>query len=184
MSRYTSQQEYEGRHLRSRVRSALPIAATGFTTLLGGLAVGAAAMYLLDPDVGHSRRRYLRKSASDRLGSAYESLTDSASSLRDRASDSAGRLLHRARHAAPDYVEEYFPEEDEGHGTGKLLTLLLGGSALAAVAYMLTTEYDSIRRGHFRDAASHAYHRASDAVSSSAQFVRDKAEEYAGQARQ
>jgi hypothetical protein len=163
-------------------------------TLLGGLAIGAGLMYLLDPEEGPSRRKYIRRGTSgllhtvgDALGSAYdtvsETVSDRASSLRDRAGDmtsSAGKYLRRSRDTAQDYVEEY-TDRDENHvGTGMILSMIVGGSALAAVLYMLATEYDSIRRGDFSGAASHAYQRVSDAVSSGTQYVRDTANQYMG----
>jgi hypothetical protein len=179
MTRYTHEYD-EGR----RSSSGFSLIESGLT-LLGGLAIGAGLMYLLDPEEGRGRRKYIRKatsgalhSAGDMLGSAYESVADSASSLRGRAgdlSDSAGRMLRRSRDTARDYVEEYTEDEDEGMGTGMILSMVLGGSALAAVIYMLTTEYDSIRQGDIRGAATHAYQRASDAVSSGAQYVRETA---------
>jgi hypothetical protein len=178
MSRYT--QEYDNR----RSSSGFSLIESGLT-LLGGLAIGAGVMYLLDPDEGRDRRKYIRKttsgalhSAGDLLGSAYGSMADSASSLRGRAGEmtgSAGRMLRRSRDTARDYVQEYTEDEHDGMGTGMILSMILGGSALAAVIYMLTTEYDSIRQGDFRGAATHAYQRASDAVSSGAQYVRDTA---------
>jgi hypothetical protein len=190
MSRYT--QEYdEGRRSRYFAPSAMSLVGSGLT-LLGGLAVGAGIMYLLDPDEGPGRRKYIRKtaggllhSAGDAFGSAYESVSDTGYSLRDRVSDlagSAGKMLRRSRDTAQDYVEEYTGGEEEGVGTGLMLTMILGGSALAAVAYMLATEYDSIRQGDFRGAATHAYQRASDAVSSGAQYVRDAASQVSDRA--
>jgi hypothetical protein len=186
MSRYT--QEYDEDRQSRYYGSALTLVSSGLT-LLGGLAIGAGLMYLLDPDEGPDRRKYIRRSASgalhsagDVLGSAYGTVADSASSLRDRAGDlteSAGRYLRRSRDTARDYVAEY-TEEDEGLGAGTVLSLVLGGSALAAVLYMLTTEYDSIRRGDLRGAASHAYHRASDAVGQ----VVDRASEYVSYGQQ
>lgn len=193
MSRYT--QENGERRLSRYMPSALALAGSGLT-LLGGLAIGAGVMYVLDPDVGHGRRKYIRKtaggllhSAGDRFGSAYETVSDTGHSLRDRVSDlagSAGNMFRRSRDRAQDYVDEYTGEEEEGIGTGLMLTMILGGSALAAVAYMLTTEYDSIRRGDFRGAASHVYQRASDAASSvreTASQVAERAGEYVGRSQ-
>lgn len=193
MSRYT--QEYDERRMSRYMPSALSLVGSGLT-LLGGLAIGAGVMYLLDPDEGPGRRKYIRKtaggllhSAGDRFGSAYESAADTGYSLRDRVSDlagSAGKMLRRSRDRAQDYIDEYAGEEEEGIGTGTVLTMILGGSALAAVAYMLTTEYDSIRRGDFRGAASHVYQRASDAASAvrdTASEVAERAGEYVGRSQ-
>jgi hypothetical protein len=195
MSRYEPNYEYhEYDPYRGRSRS-MPgtLLETGLT-LLGGLAIGAGLMYLLDPDEGPHRRKYIRRGTSgllhavgDTLGSAYDSVTESvsdrASALRDRASDmtsSAGKYLRRSRDTAQDYVEEYTDRDEDHMGTGMILSMVLGGSALAAVLYMLATEYDSIRRGDLSGAASHAYQRVSDKVSAGTQYVRDTANQYMG----
>jgi hypothetical protein len=171
MSRYTSQYDYR-QEPRHRASSAGLLEAG--LTLLGGLAIGAGVMYLLDPDEGPNRRKYIRKttggalhSVGDLFGSAYDSVSSGASAVGDTASSltsSAGDLFRRSRDTAMEYVPGH-ADDDDDTSTGLLLTLILGGSALAAVAYMLTTEYDAIRRGDLRSAASNAYTRASDAVS-------------------
>src|SRR5690242_2063527 len=52
---------------------------------IGGAAIGAAVMYLFDPEVGSKRREAL----SDVAGSALESTTESLSSIADRVRDRA-----------------------------------------------------------------------------------------------
>src|SRR4051812_47304795 len=49
---------------------------TGVTaaSLIGGLGVGAALMYLLDPEAGQRRREMLRETAADAIGTAGETL--------------------------------------------------------------------------------------------------------------
>src|SRR3954471_17570690 len=88
---------------------------TGLTTALsvaGGLGIGAALMYLLDPQEGSSRRRNLSNIASGAIsstGSALESgwssLKDTASRVYDAASEGAGAFKDRLSEGA-DYVTD------------------------------------------------------------------------------
>jgi len=78
-------------------------------SLLGGALLGAAVMYLLDPEVGDKRRRYLRDKAGDALegtggvlGDVWDRARDLGSDLVDRAGDLTGNLADRARGAASD----------------------------------------------------------------------------------
>ena len=93
----------------------------GGLTLLGGAAVGAALMYLLDPENGEVRRRDAKvaandvlskagtslgvasASAADTIGSAGSTVADSAgsiwSSLAHKASELASSLSGHAQHA-------------------------------------------------------------------------------------
>jgi len=186
MSRYQNQ-NYDYRQQPRRSSSGIVEAGL---TLLGGLAIGAGVMYLIDPEEGPSRRKYIRKSTGGVMdsvtglfGSAYDSAADAVSSARDSASDMssrAGKLARRSRDTAQDYVDEY--TEDDSMGAGTILSMVLGGSALAAVLYMLTTEYDSVRRGDFKGAATNAYNKASDAISSGTDYVKDTASDVAGRA--
>jgi hypothetical protein len=61
------------------------------TSLLGGLGIGAALMYLFDPEVGPDRRTYLADATAETLGGTkgyfgqtLETLGSAASSLSDR----------------------------------------------------------------------------------------------------
>lgn len=65
-------------------------------TLLGGALLGAAAMYLLDPEAGRRRREYLRESAGDALGRAGEAIGPTIESLSERTRDVGGRLAEGA----------------------------------------------------------------------------------------
>ena len=65
--------------------------------LLGGAMLGAAAMYLLDPDAGEKRRRQIAK-ATD---AAYESARQGMASQLDRVTGQARDLAqHLTGHAA------------------------------------------------------------------------------------
>src|SRR5438876_4487486 len=85
-------------------------------SMLGGLGIGALLMYLFDPEEGAQRRGYLSEAAQDlagrageTLGSAWESVSDSASDLGERASSALSSrrtrgLLSRARDTASDWA--------------------------------------------------------------------------------
>jgi hypothetical protein len=64
--------------------------------LLGGALLGAAAMYLLDPEAGRRRREQLAESTNDALGRAGEAVGPAWESLRERAADVGGRLSEGA----------------------------------------------------------------------------------------
>lgn len=200
MSRYTNE-EYGYRRPRG---AGMQLLESGLT-LLGGLAVGAGIMYLLDPEEGQYRRRTIRKTTGnalhglgDTLSSAYETVAESLSGAAGTVGETAGDLTERARHPfsrrrrtmgeyASDVASrgrEMFSsdrdDDDEGMGTGMLLGLILGGTAAAAVLYMMTTQYEAVRRGDFRQAVTGAYESASEAVSNAAQ----RASEYVGGGQQ
>jgi len=88
---------------------------TGLTTALsvaGGLGIGAALMYLLDPEEGADRRKNLTHIASGALsttGSALESgwssLKDTAGRVYDAASEGAGAFKDKLSDGA-DYVAD------------------------------------------------------------------------------
>ena len=60
--------------------------------LLGGALLGAAAMYLLDPETGRRRREHLRETTGDALGRAGEALGPAWDTVSEHARDVSGRL--------------------------------------------------------------------------------------------
>src|SRR4051812_40720401 len=81
-------------------------------SVLGGALLGAAAMYVLDPDAGRRRRQRLvdvtggaLHTTGDALSHAWDRARDAGASLGDRASDVSSRVFDRAddlRHRAMD----------------------------------------------------------------------------------
>lgn len=61
-------------------------------SLLGGALLGAAAMYLLDPEAGRRRREDLAASTGDALGRAGEAIGPAWESVSEHARDLTGRL--------------------------------------------------------------------------------------------
>jgi len=86
-------------------------------SLVGGAGIGAALMYIFDPEAGEKRRSNARSSAEsvfasagDRLGGTWNSLSDRAEDVAQSISASAGRLASTARQMASnarDNVESY-----------------------------------------------------------------------------
>src|SRR2546421_501088 len=64
--------------------------------LVGGALLGAAAMYLLDPDSGQRRRRRVADTASDAWESSRDYLSEGIDNVRDRASGVASQIGNRA----------------------------------------------------------------------------------------
>src|SRR4051812_24604093 len=70
--------------------------------LVGGALLGAAAMYLLDPDSGQRRRRQVADTASDAWETSRDYLSDGVGNLRDRAAGLASQIGQRASNYAED----------------------------------------------------------------------------------
>jgi hypothetical protein len=68
-------------------------------SLLGGAGLGAAAMYLLDPESGPKRRHQLGETASDAMYKSGETLSSTFYTLSDKASHLGHDLSDRARGA-------------------------------------------------------------------------------------
>src|SRR5688500_19797106 len=64
--------------------------------LLGGALLGAAAMYLLDPEAGRRRRGNLSQATGDALGRAGEAIGPTLETLSERARDVGSRLTDHA----------------------------------------------------------------------------------------
>src|SRR5690348_1167021 len=71
-------------------------------SLLGGALLGAAAMYVLDPEMGRKRRAYIKDQAGDYLESAQEALHGGWESARDRARGVAQTVAEKAREYSQD----------------------------------------------------------------------------------
>jgi len=81
-------------------------------SLLGGLAIGAGLMYLLDPEEGADRRKTVGNLASgamsasgSALSSSWDKLKDTASRVYDATSEGAGAFRDRLSEGA-DYVAD------------------------------------------------------------------------------
>src|SRR5882724_5108853 len=85
-------------------------------SLLGGALVGAASMYLMDPDMGQRRRKYVAKQAGEYMGEAGDVLHsgwdkvsgyagDLGHTIGDKAQEYGGRLSDLASQYSEDLVD-------------------------------------------------------------------------------
>lgn len=78
--------------------------------LLGGALLGAAAMYVLDPDMGQKRRRYIANQAGDYFDEAGNLVRGGWDTVRSRAGDMAAGIADRAadyRDRLGDVADDY-----------------------------------------------------------------------------
>jgi len=78
--------------------------------LLGGALLGAAAMYVLDPDMGKSRRRYIADQAGDYFDEAGNLVRGGWATVRSRAADMGSTLADKAadyRDRVSDMADDY-----------------------------------------------------------------------------
>jgi len=71
-------------------------------SLLGGAGIGAALMYLLDPQLGDERREYLAKVAADSVHGTGGTLADTWHNVADYARDTAHGMADRVRGTSSD----------------------------------------------------------------------------------
>ena len=67
---------------------------TNIATFVGGLAVGAAAMYMLDPDRGKSRRALVRDKATSYARKGIRAARGKAEDLKHRAQGLIAKSKH------------------------------------------------------------------------------------------
>lgn len=85
--------------------------------IIGGLGLGAAAMYLMDPQLGHKRRAAIRSSANDAVAGTRQAAGASLHHMSDRISDTAHSARSRAAHYARDLADRMMNEvEARAHG--------------------------------------------------------------------
>ena len=78
--------------------------------LLGGALLGAAAMYVLDPDMGKRRRRYIAEQAGDYIDEAGNLVRGGWETVRDRAGGLGSTLADKAsdyRDRLSDMADDY-----------------------------------------------------------------------------
>ena len=68
-------------------------------SFIGGALAGAAAMYLMDPEMGERRRKMIASQAEDYMGSTRDLLHSGW----DRVSDYAGDFGHTVADKAQEY---------------------------------------------------------------------------------
>jgi len=160
--------------------------------LLGGALAGAAAMYLLDPAEGASRRRRVADAASraaDSASDVYENAKDWGSHLGHQAAnmgpalmsaagdaasyarDTASRAHDSAAATSKDWRRRLANTIDEDHGSGlgvvgvsstALSSLALG----SAVMYLFDPQLGRARRAQCMDAMTSFFRRTGSTMNS------------------
>ena len=152
--------------------------------LLGGAAVGAALMYLLDPEEGEHRRRNLAAhgshavhSAGSRVGGAWEELADYAHQVTEHVSDHATHVAEKARELGSSASDA---ASDKGH------RFVDQAKRLRRVIAAKARQYAGAAQEQVASAKAFAEHAASEYLGKAhdaAQDVTGKAKIYANQAR-
>jgi hypothetical protein len=173
-------------------------------SLIGGIGIGAALMYLFDPETGTTRRSYLREAAADALeragetaGSAYESLSESTSGLREGAisrlrdyvpsgretSSALGRVRKSLSRTGSGWADrgrdlaergrQYIPGlRDESPSPATLVLTAFGCCAVgAALMFVMDPTAGRRRRALMRDKTVSVARRSSEAMSKQARHM-------------
>lgn len=172
-------------------------------SLLAGLGVGTALMYLLDPDSGSDRRQMISQATRSGLSSAGQSFADTAESLAERArgaasSFSSGASEHAdyARNLASDYSSRLrrsagnmMPSLHRQHHTtaGEVAGYAAGGLALfalgAGLAYLFDPERGRARRSYLGQQVVGRSHDVTEFARKTGKHWSNKARGYASQAQ-
>lgn len=138
------------------------IAETG--KLLTGIGLGAAGMYLLDPDSGDRRREHLK----ERTGQAVGTSGAAMAALWEQTRDNAASLSHRARDQFEHLRERDVVEQLRhlAHGRRRSATdhhpLAIVGAAVGALAvgagimFLMDPQHGSVRRSLIKNQATRA----------------------------
>jgi hypothetical protein len=157
-----------------------------FTSLMGGAAMGAMAMYLLDPAEGESRRRYLRRQAGEMLSEASDyasqagdkmrrlrqSATDYAAQAGDSLTRGRQQLERRLRAAASRRMESDESTVLSGSTVGIALGMLGLGAGLM---FLMDPVSGRRRRSLIRDKAVHYAHETTDSLSATGRHLSNRA---------
>lgn len=131
-------------------------------SLLGGALLGAAAMYLLDPEAGRRRRENLAESTGDALGRAGEAIGPVWDSVSEHARDLSGRLAGGAadaRDSSADYLSGWGDTISSfGRRVGKGAQGV-GRSATSSAREARDTAWDSARHYASRAQGAMPWHQ-------------------------
>ena len=144
----------------------MPSAITNAISVVGGAALGAAAMYLLDPDNGADRRSDVSDSAADAVAATRSAARTTAAGAADgtrSARQTIGRYASSVGSSVSDHVSDASDAVQSGASSvaGKAQTI---ASRIAAYAKELA--------GHVSHHASDAADHVSDATDSAVGAVK------------
>jgi hypothetical protein len=169
------------------------------TSLMGGLGLGAIAMYLLDPDKGPTRREMIGRQTGEMLSGATETLQQAGERirhLRHDARDYAGQAGEKMRHLRDEAADYYGrageflhrgKEEARSHLRGKMMAPESSGTmtAVAAAAgalalgagimFLMDPISGRRRRSRIRDKAVRYAHETTDTLSSTGRHLSNRA---------
>jgi gas vesicle protein len=173
-------------------------------SLIGGIGIGAALMYLFDPETGTTRRSYLREAAADALeragetaGTAYESLAEGTSGLREstisrlrdyvpsqrEASGALSRVRKSLSRSGSDWADrgrdlaergrQYLPGlRDESPSPATIALTAVGCCAVgAALMFVMDPAAGRRRRALLRDKTTSYARRGSEAIGKQARHM-------------
>jgi gas vesicle protein len=175
-------------------------------SLLAGLGVGTALMYLMDPDSGSQRRQMIGEAARSSFDSARETFADATESLSQRARDAASGLssgvsehADYARNMASDYSRrlrrragKMMPHsmrlQQEHHtSAGEVAGYAAGGLALfalgAGLAYLFDPDRGRARRSYLGQQFVGRTNDVTDFARRTGKHWANKARGYAAEAR-
>jgi hypothetical protein len=132
-------------------------------SLVGGAGLGAALMYLFDPDLGSERRQDVRDTAGDALASTGQALKGTMHTARDTARSVAGKISQYAHNLADDVCTSASHDALSAMDSARDVAGSVGGAAL----------------GHLSSAGKRA-RRASGSLSNRATSLWSRAGDEAG----
>lgn len=144
--------------------------------LLGGALLGAAAMYMLDPESGEARRRRAAKAANQAWEAAEETVNQGWGHLRDAASDVSDRI-NSYRSRASDAMDDASDYGSAAAKRARRLASSLGGRASDLMDR--ASDYSS-RYGDTASSWGDTARRLIAKAYGGAQDVADSASDYAG----
>jgi hypothetical protein len=172
-------------------------------SLLAGLGVGTALMYLLDPESGSERRQMISQATRSGLSSARETFADTAESLAERArgaasslssgasehadyarslaSDYGSRLRRSAGSMMPSFQRQHHASAGEyaGYAAGGLALFALG----AGLAYLFDPDRGRTRRAYIGQQISGRTSDVTEFARRTGKHWSNKARGYASQAQ-
>jgi gas vesicle protein len=142
--------------------------------LLGGALLGAAAMYLLDPEAGRRRREHLAEATGDAvgrageaIGPAWERISEGARDIGSRLGESAASLGSAASDRFSDFRSAASDRASDARDSGS--DMLSGwGEALGSLGRRFTRR----ARGYGEDAAGSARDYRDSALDSARDYAR------------
>lgn len=137
----------------------------GAGKLLTGMGLGAAAMYILDPELGAKRRHDLKDRGAKAVGTGGAALAALLEQARDGTIDASHKIrdqfdhlreqdvVEQLRHLAAGRRSRHSSREE--HGTLALVGAALGAMAVGAgLMFLLDPQHGKVRRSLMRNKAS------------------------------